>query len=186
MKEFCGSQDQYWSSYGGLNFITFNKNGKINVKKLKISKQRKINLQKNLLLMFTGIQRYSKNIEKSKQISLKNNIKYLKEINKLTIKSKKILEGNCTLSKFGEMLNEYWELKKKLSKRESDNFLNKLYKKILRNGATGAKIIGSGGGGFFLIYCDLGKQKNLINKMKKFKFVNFKFENEGSKIIYKS
>lgn len=184
LKEYCGSQDQVWSAYGGMNFITFKKNGSIKVNKLKITKIRKKKLEKNLILMFTGIQRYSKLIEKKKQKNLNNKIKFLQEIKNLTAKSKKILQGKINLDKFGLALNEYWELKKKLSKNVSDIYLDNIYKKLIKNGAIGAKIIGSGGGGFFLIYCKEKKQSNLINKMKNYKFVKFKFENEGSKVIY--
>ena len=184
LKEYCGSQDQVWSAYGGMNLITFKKNGSIKVNKLKITKIRKKKLEKNLILMFTGIQRYSKLIEKKKQKNLNNKIKFLQEIKNLTAKSKKILQGKINLDKFGLALNEYWELKKKLSKNVSDIYLDNIYKKLIKNGAIGAKIIGSGGGGFFLIYCKEKKQSNLINKMKNYKFVKFKFENEGSKVIY--
>jgi len=186
LKEYCGSQDQVWSAYGGMNFITFKKNGSIKVDKLRITKTRKKNLEKNLILMFTGIQRYSKLIEKKKQKNLNKKIKFLQEIKNLTAKSKKILESKINLDKFGLALNEYWELKKKLSENVSDIFLDSIYKKLIKNGAIGAKIIGSGGGGFFLIYCKEKKQLNLINKMKNYKFVKFKFENEGSKVIYDS
>lgn len=186
LKEYCGSQDQVWSAYGGMNLITFKKNGSIKVNKLKITKIRKKNLEKNLILMFTGIQRYSKLIEKKKQKNLNKKIKFLQEIKNLTTKSKKILEGKINLDKFGLALNEYWELKKKLSENVSDIYLDTIYKKLIKNGAIGAKIIGSGGGGFFLIYCKEKKQSNLINKMRNYKFVKFKFENEGSKVIYDS
>ena len=104
----------------------------------------------------------------------------------MTTKSKKILEGKINLDKFGLALNEYWELKKKLSENVSDIYLDTIYKKLIKNGAIGAKIIGSGGGGFFLIYCKEKKQSNLINKMRNYKFEKFKFENEGSKVIYDS
>ena len=171
LKEYCGSQDQVWSAYGGMNLITFKKNGSIKVNKLKITKIRKKKLEKNLILMFTGIQRYSKLIEKKKKKNLNNKIKFLQEIKNLTAKSKKILQGKINLDKFGLALNEYWELKKKLSKNVSDIYLDNIYKKLIKNDAIGDKIIGSGGGGFFLIYCKEKKQSNLINKMKNYKFV---------------
>ena len=101
LKEYCGSQDQVWSAYGGMNLITFKKNGSIKVNKLKITKIRKKKLEKNLILMFTGIQRYSKLIEKKKQKNLNNKIKFLQEIKNLTAKSKKILQGKINLDKFG-------------------------------------------------------------------------------------
>jgi D-glycero-alpha-D-manno-heptose-7-phosphate kinase len=184
LNEFCGVQDQIWSSYGGMNFITFKKQNKFTVRKLRITKTKKKNLEENLLLMFTEKQRYSKEIEKSKQKDIKNKFIFLDEIKKLTLKSKKILEGNENINKFGELLNQYWALKKKLSNKVSNNYLDKIYNKIIKSGAIGAKLLGSGGGGFFLIYCNKKKQKYLKKKLNKFKFVNFKFSNSGSEIIY--
>ena len=86
----------------------------------------------------------------------------------------------------GNLLNEYWVLKKKLSTKVSNDKIDNIYKNILKNGAIGAKLIGSGSGGFFLIYCKKNKQNNLKNKLRKFSFVNIKFKDDGSNIIYSS
>jgi len=186
LKEFCGSQDQIWSSYGGLNTIIFKKNGKFVVRKLKISSQRKKKLEDNLLLMFTNIQRYSKNIEKNKHLKLNYKINFLNKIKNLAQEGKEILESNKDLKEFGFLLNKYWNLKKKLSPKVTNKKLDFIYKKLINNGALGAKIIGSGGGGFFLVYCEKNKQRKLIKRLNKYQFVNFRFENSGTKIIYNS
>ena len=67
LKEYCGSQDQIWASFGGFKIINFLPNGTFKLLSAKLSKSRKKKLEENLLLMFTGYQRYSKNIEKQKQ-----------------------------------------------------------------------------------------------------------------------
>ena len=100
------------------------------------------------------------------------------------MRAKKILEGSESLTIFGELLNDYWILKKKLSKNVTDKILDNLYAKIIKEGAVGAKLLGAGGGGFFLIYCKKKNQTELKKKLQKYEFVNFKFSNKGSEIIY--
>ena len=84
------------------------------------------------------------------------------------------------------MLNDYWHLKKKLSPKVTNNKIDEIYKIALNSGATGGKIIGSGGGGYLLIYCKKKFQAKLKKKLNKLVFVNFKFIEKGSEIIFKS
>tara|TARA_B100002003_G_scaffold169653_1_gene157618 strand:+ start:393 stop:635 length:243 start_codon:yes stop_codon:yes gene_type:complete len=77
------------------------------------------------------------------------------------------------------------EFKKKLTKNTSNKKIDNLYNKILNNGSVGAKLIGSGNGGFFLIYCKKKKQNILKNSLKNYTFLNLKFTDKGSEIIYK-
>jgi len=184
LKEYCGSQDQIWSSFGGFKKIEFSKNN-FKLNEIKISSKRKKKLEENLLLMFTEYQRYSKNIEKKKDERINQNKNILDRIKILTIDFHKFLESKKKIHKFGDYLNQYWDLKKKLSNNVTNNHINNLYNKILKNGALGAKLIGSGSGGFFLIYCDKPKQHRLLKTMKKNNFLNFKFCNHGAQIIYK-
>ena len=71
------------------------------------------------------------------------------QIKKLTFKLKKVLESGSNLDIVGHLLNRYWNLKKKLTKNTSNKKIDNLYNKILNNGSVGAKLIGSGNGGFF-------------------------------------
>ena len=88
LKESVGSQDQVWATYGGTNYITFNKN-KIIVKKVNISTQRKFELSNNLILFFTGKSRFSGVIEEDKIRNIDKNIIYLDRIKNLVMEAKK-------------------------------------------------------------------------------------------------
>ena len=112
LKEYCGSQDQIWASYGGFRIINFLSNNSFKVKNIEISEVKKNKLKNNLLLMFTGYQRYSKNVEKKKVTNLSKNISHLIQIKNLTLKLRRVLESNVNLNKVGNLLNEYWHLKK--------------------------------------------------------------------------
>ena len=115
----------------------------------------------------------------------KNSIYYLKinEIAKKALKILKLQKKNFLL-KLGKLLNDQWELKKKLSKKVSNKRIDYIYKKALSNGAVGGKIIGAGGGGFIMFLTPPSKQKKL-QKVLNLSEVKIKFDSKGSTIIYK-
>ena len=90
------------------------------------------------------------------------------------------------LMEFGNILNIGWEYKQKLASKITNPNLNSYYEKARRAGAIGGKILGSGGGGFFLFYCDEEKQDRVRKALSDLKEATFKFEPQGSKIIYVS
>ena len=186
MKENSGSQDQIWASYGGFNTIDFKTNNEFKVKKLTLSNSKINKLNDNLILIYTGIHKYSHIVEKDKMINFNKNIVLLDQIYLLAKEFKSTIVKNSNIDFIGDILNEYWFLKKKLSNKVSNSTIDEIYDECINLGASGGKIIGSGGGGFLLVYCKKKFQKKLKNKLKKLPIINFKFTNEGSKIIFKS
>lgn len=184
LKEHVGSQDQMWASYGGMNFINFNKKN-INIKKLSISKNNKKKLSNNLILFFTGKARFSGQIEKNKISRIEKNLATLEEMKNYVFYCKKILEKGSSLDEFGKLLDNYWNLKKKLSKDVSNNLIDEIYEEAKISGAIGGKIIGAGGGGFILFYAKPEIKQKLIKKFNKLTPVRFDFSNEGSKVIFR-
>jgi len=185
MKEKSGSQDPIWASYGGFNSISF-KNSYFKVNKLNISKKNLNRLSKNLFLIFTGINKFSNNIEKDKLKNMDKNIKYFSKIHSLARTFKYQITNSNNFDFIGDVLNEYWSLKKKLSNKVSNRKIDEIYKECLNSGATGGKIIGSGGGGFLLMYCKEKHLSSLKKKIYKLPIINFNFTEDGSKIIFKS
>lgn len=184
LKENCGSQDPVWASYGGFNFINFKRDGTINVKPINISDKKKVELNKNLILIYTGYHRISNDIERDKIKNLDKNIHILENVKKLTFESKSILQKSSSFDILGEIFHEYWNLKKQLSLKVTNNKINEIYDEAIQSGASGGKIIGSGGGGFLLFYCKNKHLANLKKRLNKLVFVDFKFESDGSKIIF--
>ena len=82
-------------------------------------------------------------------------------------------------------MNEAWYLKKKLSNSITNKKIDQLYELLLKNGATGGKLLGAGGGGFLLMYLESKYRKKFFNKFPKLINVPFNFTNEGSKIIFR-
>lgn len=184
MKEMVGIQDQIASSYGGFNQIKINKKGNFSVDKIDISKKNSNELNNNLILMFSNKQRIADRIARTFVPKL-NNSKYnhMKEIFSLVEPAKdSILKKD--FENFGKLLDSSWRLKRSLSKSISDSYLDDLYESALNKGALGGKLLGAGGGGFFLFYVPKNKQRKFLNYFKKFTIIPFNFSNEGSKIIY--
>ena len=186
MKENSGSQDQIWASYGGFNTINFNKNSNFNVKKLPLSSSKINKLNGNLFLIYTGIHKYSHIVEKDKIINFNKNIPLLDQIHLLAKDFKSTIVKSSNVDFVGDILNEYWFLKKKLSTKVSNPKIDEIYNECIKSGASGGKIIGSGGGGFLLVYCKKKFQQNLKKKINKLPIISFKFTQDGSKIIFKS
>ena len=101
----------------------------------------------------------------------------------LALEAEKILLSNKNLDILGELLHESWEMKKKISNKISNGKIDEYYSIAKKSGALGGKILGAGGGGFLLIYCN-EKKKNIIKKNLNFlENIDFSFENKGSSII---
>jgi len=187
LKQPIGKQDQYAAAYGGIINLNINKDGKVMVSPLNISDNVLQELQENLFMFYTGITRDTTEVltkQKNEVESDERKIGNMMEIKKIGNSIKKCLEGgNCR--RFGEWLNIHWQTKKKLASVMSNTKIDKYYDFALENGAVGGKIMGAGGGGFFIFYCDKNKN-NFVNQMEKIglKRFSFRFDFDGSKIVF--
>lgn len=185
LKEVVGIQDQIATSFGGFNYIKIDKKGNFKVKKIFKNKKDEIKLNNNLVLLYTGLQKLDRKELKNYVGNLKSKSFYnMKLISELTHEAKKTLI-NKKFNDFGMLLDESWKIKKKLSKYISNSSVDNIYKLAIKNGALGGKILGAGGGGFFLFYVPIEIRKRFLKKMDFLPNVNFKFEDEGSRIILK-
>ena len=186
LKEPSGKQDEYIAAYGGIMCFEINKKGVVKTYPLKISYETVNELQKNMLMFYTGILRGSSHIlKKQKEGIIRDNsqmIKNLQEIQKIGYEIKEALEkGNTTL--FGKLIDKHWKVKRKREATSSSQ-IDKWYEKAKTNGALGGKIMGAGGGGFFVFYCE-DNQKKLREAMIKegLEEVKFHFDFEGSRLL---
>jgi D-glycero-alpha-D-manno-heptose-7-phosphate kinase len=183
LKENVGSQDQIAAAYGGFNNIIFSKKKIFEVKKMNLTDVYKKNLENNLFLYFSGQTRIADKVAKTYKNSLagtqKKTVLALLDILK---EGKKIIKQK-KLDDFGYLLDEAWDCKKKLSNSITNDLINKIYKNAKLNGALGGKLLGAGGGGFFLFYVPKGRQYDFQKKMDYLLNIPFKFTNHGSQII---
>ena len=182
--EAGGIQDQIAAAFGGFNRIDFSKDG-YTVNPVVMSRERKKELNDNLMLFFTGFSRFSSDIQKGTEKSMKEKTKELLEIYSLVDEAQKILsDNNADLDEFGKLLDYSWNLKRGISEGISTDSIDEQYKKAMDAGALGGKLLGAGGGGFLLFYVPKENQKSVKNALKDHMQVPFSFENEGTRIIY--
>ena len=184
LEESVGSQDQILAAYGGFNVIRFKKNLDFSVKSF-LGKKKLNQLNKSSILVYTGQQRHSDLIEKKKIKNLNKNIAINKKIYDITKKSlKEFQKKKLNLKIIGRMLTHHWENKKKLDKEITNKKIDKIFKIALTNGAYGAKLIGSGNGGFVYVIVPQSKLSLIKKKLSKYVQVNISFESQGSTVIY--
>ncbi|MCL2182249.1 MAG: kinase [Chitinispirillia bacterium] len=181
--ETGGVQDQIAAAFGGFNRIEFNENG-YTVNPLIISNARKKELDDNLIMFFTGFSRFSADIQADTQKALKDKTKQLLEMKQLVYDAEKILTSSSGLNDFGKLLDYTWKIKRGISTGISTGSIDSIYDTAMKNGAAGGKLLGAGGGGFFVFYCEKDKQPSLIKALEKFLYVPFAFENEGTRVIH--
>lgn len=185
LKEPIGKQDQYAAAFGGLNVIEFHKNGGVSVLPVYLSKELNQQLQDNLCLYYIGNQRSASSIlsEQKKNTSSEDKFRTLQEMVKLVYELRDtLMKGQ--LDDFGRLMHENWVMKQRLASGISNPLINELYDIALKNGAMGGKLLGAGGGGFMLFYCPKEKQEKLDQALKQVRRFDFKFEQDGSKLIY--
>ena len=184
LKEHGGWQDQIAAAYGGLNRIDFN-NHNFSVRPIIISPERKKELDENLLLFYTGVQRFSSDIQADTFAKPVDKTKQLLEMLALVDEAEKILtDKDTSLNEFGKLLDTTWKLKRGTGSKVSNGSIDELYDIAIKAGALGGKLLGAGGGGFLLFYCEKEKQVNLINALDKLMIVPFNFENDGAQVLY--
>lgn len=180
-----GKQDQYAAAYGGFNHIKFHKNEEVTVDPILLKKSTKQELNKNLLLFHTGINSKSSMVLTEQKSKTQNNLEVLDKMVALSEELRDALR-NTDLTQFGNMLHKGWEHKQKLASNMTNDLINSYYNQARQAGAIGGKLLGSGGGGFLLFYCEEKNQDNLRNTLSNLREAKFDFDHQGSKIIYVS
>jgi D-glycero-alpha-D-manno-heptose-7-phosphate kinase len=185
LNETVGSQDQIAASYGGFNLITFAKDNTFEVSNISKNISYINKLNENLVLVYTGIVRTANDIAKTyvNKLSCFNNKKRMQSILQ-NVEDAKILIENKRLDDIGRLLHESWMRKKDLSAQVTNDRINFIYNLGMKYGALGGKLLGAGGGGFFLFYVPLEKRSYFLKKINKFLNIPFKFSNNGSQIIF--
>jgi D-glycero-alpha-D-manno-heptose-7-phosphate kinase len=185
--EPIGKQDQYIAAYGGLTCFTFHKDDSVTAVPLKVSMDTMFDLEDNVLLFFTGYSRSASGILKDQNTKTKSSdddmLKNLHFVKELGYRSKDALESGDGI-KFGELMHEHWEHKKRRSGGMSNPKIDEWYEIGMKNGAVGGKLVGAGGGGFLMFYAsDRLKLRQAMTKAG-LEEVRFGFDFEGTKVVF--
>jgi D-glycero-alpha-D-manno-heptose-7-phosphate kinase len=183
-----GKQDEYAAAFGGLNFITFQPDGGVLVEPVTLRSDILRELQRNLMLFFTGSAHNSWEIlqdqEKSTMTGEGSALESMHEIREAADQMKgALVKGNFPA--FAALLHQGWEAKKRLSNGISNSLIDEAYSAALRSGALGGKITGAGGGGFLLLFCEESKQPRVREAMSKLNIreMGFEFDLQGAQVV---
>ncbi len=178
-----GKQDQYAASFGGFNFIEFHGDTTI-VNPLRVRREVLNELEYRLMLCYTGKTRLSAGIitdqmkgytERKEEV-----VRAFDETKALAFAMKNaLLLGQ--IDEFGSLMHQAWENKKRFSSKVTTPDIDELYKVARGNGAIGGKLLGAGGGGYFLLLCQFDKRHILAQKLEELggKVISFAFEFSG-------
>ncbi len=157
-RDFIGPQDQYIVALGGVKYFERDTSGRVTVEDLPLSHHAISELESNLLFFGTGIYRDAHmTLAGPKKEVTKKQIKALDDIKNLGQKAKKYLL-NGDVDSFGATFDEHWRIKKTLSQKVSNPKIDGWYTEAMKAGALGGKIMGAGGGGWFVFYVNKKKE----------------------------
>ena len=182
LKEEGGKQDQYIAAYGGTNLMKFRNDGSVEMVNAVSHDSNLKKIEESLLLLYTNRERSSTDIHRDQIENSHEKMNVYDEMKKLvdgTLKA--ICEGD--IDTLGELMHRNWMMKRSLSSRISDGWIDAKYERALKLGAKGGKLVGAGGGGFLLLIAEPEKHRNIAKQLDLRK-VDFKFSQSGSRVIF--
>jgi D-glycero-alpha-D-manno-heptose-7-phosphate kinase len=188
LKEPSGKQDEYVASLGGIRAYDIGVKGDVKVYNLNLSDEIVAELEGSIMMFYTGIKRSANDVlrKQQEQVALEDGkaIDKMHAIKRIGLESRRALESG-DLRRFGELLDEHWILKRGVTNTMTNDRIDHWYSLAQENGALGGKIMGAGGGGFLLIYCDEGQRKvrAALSKEGLVEY-RFRFDFEGSKVVH--
>lgn len=188
LKEPIGKQDQYIAAYGGITALTFNKDGTVDAERLPLRDEVIDDLESNLLIYYSGVERSASAVLKEQQKTITDNkdaaVQRMHRIKELGYETKRILLSG-DIDVYGEMLHEHWTNKRKLASNMADASIDEHYEAARKAGAIGGKLMGAGGGGFFMFYVRAGERRKVSETLaaRGLRRMRFHFDFDGARIM---
>ena len=183
--ETIGVQDQCASAFGGLVHITADKEG-IKPKRFLIRKEYQKYIESSLLMGFTGRSRFSSVASKKVDVALKTdgNIKKLEELHEISQKGIEAFGNEADIQENAFLTRECRNIKLALNQDYGDPMLMELIEESEKAGSLCPRIMGAGGGGFFLCWAPEYKHEAIKSKINVKTWVKVKISSTGSQIIF--
>lgn len=185
-----GKQDQYIAAYGGIRHIQFHKDDSVVAEEIPCSEKTRRYLMSHLLMFYTGITRQATTILAEQRRNIQDRLDYLRNLKALVPRLKSLLldmEKGPTrdhIIEFGNLLHTNWLLKRELASPITNEKLDEIYRTAIQAGAIGGKLLGAGGGGFFLFCVPLERQEAVRYALQQLRELPFRFARDGSKVIF--
>jgi D-glycero-alpha-D-manno-heptose-7-phosphate kinase len=175
-----GSQDQIACALGGINYIEFNEGDVWKAHKITLNSEYVEDFESRIVLIYSGIPRFSSDVSKGLLDKLETKSKLMNRTKDLADEFNKLLTMQDDLGLVSEMLKESWSIKKNLNPFSITQELDNFYQSALFKGAKAGKVLGAGGGGFFLFWVDPEDRESFIKKMSPLVYVPISISFDGS------
>ncbi len=184
--EPIGKQDQYAAAYGGLNYIRFNADGSVHVDPIILDRSTRDALDERLVLFYTGVTRKASEILTEQSRNIVEDRRVFENLERIRDQADElraeITQGR--IDAIGRAMHQGWLLKKQMASGVSSSGIDRTYQAAIDAGATGGKILGAGGGGFFLFYVEPERRQSVIDALSGLRHIDFSLERQGTRIIY--
>ncbi len=187
LKEPIGKQDQYISAYGGITAFTFEPGGGVTVERVPMKTEVIEDLEMNLLVFYSGIERKASDVLSEQKKTITSNkddaVQRMHRIKALGHDTKRILMSG-SIDQYGDLLHEHWMNKRKLASNMTDGTIDEHYEAARKAGAIGGKLMGAGGGGFFMFYVRPESRRKLYETLvaRGLQPLRFRFDFDGARI----
>jgi D-glycero-alpha-D-manno-heptose-7-phosphate kinase len=188
LKEPIGKQDQYIAAFGGISALTFHPDGSVDVERLPIRHEVIDDLESNLIIYYSGVERSASAVLKEQQKTITDNkdaaVQRMHRIKALGHETKRILLAG-EIDTYGEMLHEHWTNKRKMASNMADSSIDEHYDEARKAGAIGGKLMGAGGGGFFMFYVRASERRRVHDALaaRGLRPMRFRFDFDGARIM---
>jgi D-glycero-alpha-D-manno-heptose-7-phosphate kinase len=184
LHEPIGKQDQYIAAHGGLQFLEFAPDGNVFVNPVVCTAETRAELNRRLLMFYTGTTRDAAEILTKQRASIGQKTAVLRKMCEMARELRNVLTDGRDLNAFGRLLDEGWRAKRSLEPSISNAKIDEYYERGIRAGALGGKLLGAGGGGFLLFFCEPHQQRHVRAELAELRELTFSLDPEGSKIVY--
>jgi D-glycero-alpha-D-manno-heptose-7-phosphate kinase len=188
LKEPIGKQDQYIAAYGGITAFTFQRDGSVIAERVPIRDEVVDELESNLVIFYSGVERSASAVLADQGKKIRENtdaaVERMHRIKQLGHDTHRLLERG-EIDSYGELLHEHWTNKRKLASSMTDPAIDEHYEAARKAGAIGGKLMGAGGGGFFMFYTRPADKRRVWETMvhRGLKALRFRFDPDGARIL---
>jgi D-glycero-alpha-D-manno-heptose-7-phosphate kinase len=186
--EPIGKQDQYIAAFGNVTAFTFNTDGSVEVEPVPVRDEVLDELESNLVILWSGVERPASVVlsEQGKRLrelepDVIERMHSIKEIGREVYRL--LVAGD--VDRYGELLHTHWTAKRRLASKMTDSLLDEHYEAARAAGAIGGKLMGAGGGGFFMFYVRPADKRRVIEAMaaRGLRQLRFRFDTDGARIV---
>ena len=181
-----GKQDQYAAAYGGMNLFEFHKDNTVEIRPTTYNRNLWSDLEDCLLLVYSGRGRNANSILQKQSAAMNDSVKFdlvRRSRDKAFVAARYLKENK--LDDFGALLHDAWLDKKAVESSITNEYFDDVYARAMEAGSLGGKLLGAGGGGFFIFYVNKDKRENVIKTITdgtSCKIYDFKFTEWGSRV----